>query len=153
MPVTVRQGVLTDAPAISKVHYDALARYHPFYAAFFINHPRDILPQSTAEALQDPKTRFLMAVGDEDEVVGFVRYEVLREAEDEASNKSTASASLFSRKEYLEDLWEEFGTADAEKEVHYSKTFEGRNHYCVSTIYFPFSIANMSRYQTLNGLS
>lgn len=153
MAITLHPGTPADAPAIFKVHYEALSKYHAFYAAFFVNHPRDILKQSTAVMLDDPSTRVLVAVKDDEEVVGFVRWEVHGDVEKETP-KSAAMRMLVREKECLGELFEEFGRLEDEKERHYSETFQGRSHFCMSSpTHRVTTLANMPRYQTPNDLS
>lgn len=148
MAITLRPGTPADAPAIFKVHYEALSKYHAFYAAFFVNHPREILKQSTVVMLEDPSTRVLVAVNEEDEVVGFVRWEVHGDAENETPESAAKGAMrmLVREKECLKELFEEFGRLEDEKEKHYDETFQGRNHFCMSVFPDRDDIAYTPRY-------
>lgn len=156
--VTIRPASPADAPAISSIHYKALARYHAFYGAFFALHPRDILAQSVPAALQKPENEFLVAADRASgAVVGFVRFavEAEKEAEREAERKAEkepvaavdaeekkeekkeeaeAGPSLFAVKEHVKDLWEEFNQKQVEIDACYDKAADGRKHIC----WFPY---------------
>ncbi|KAK5995977.1 hypothetical protein PT974_04397 [Cladobotryum mycophilum] len=116
MAVTIRPATVDDAPSMAQVHYNALELYHDFYGAFFVTHPRDLLPEATASALQNPKNVFLVAVEKGSGVtVGFVRYNVVEatpardnEKEKESDKKAESGPTIFAVKEHLKELWERF---------------------------------------------
>lgn len=129
MTITVRPGTASDAPAISRVHHNALLKYHTFYSAFFEMPIQNILPLSNAAALKDPVTRYIVAVCGE-EIVGFVRFEVLDGIAKEEKVGGNSTKRLFTPKNYMKDLWTEFCTHDAEKEFLYSESFQSKKHIC-----------------------
>ncbi|CAM1502764.1 Fc.00g075400.m01.CDS01 [Cosmosporella sp. VM-42] len=133
MTIKIRPAEPSDGTKIAKVHYEALATYHPFYAAFFETHPREILPAATLASLQDSENRFVVAADDE-EVVGFIRYNVIdgaEKTEDEGKEDRGGSMpkDLFNTKDYMKDLWAEFNAGNDEKDK-ISKEFESQPHIC-----------------------
>lgn len=129
--VTIRPATLDDLLAINRVHYAALDKFHDFYGAFLVPHPRDLLPRLNARGMSNPSQVFHVAV-DGDEVVGFVRYQMVDaqgEAENDVKNVEPMAPQV-KPKEHVKDLWEKFSERDGEMNGCYQKTSGGRRHAC-----------------------
>ncbi|UKZ83869.1 hypothetical protein TrVFT333_011683 [Trichoderma virens FT-333] len=117
--ITIRPASSADAPAIADVHYRAQDKYHGFYGAFFVHKPRDIMMQNTARAVQKPENVYLGEKKDE------------KEEEEEAvvaAAKEEAGPSLFSVKEHVKGLWEEFDKKQVAMDACYEKAADGKKH-------------------------
>lgn len=139
-PIQIRQATQEDAAAIAEIHYRALDRYHVFYAGFLATHPKDIIPQSTESALQNPKNIFLVASDSTTgKTMGFIRYQIV-EAKEPPSEQpaehssqvhlSQSAVSLHAPKDHLKDLWERFNEREDEMEACYQNAAKGEKHFC-----------------------
>lgn len=139
--IKIRPARADDAVSIAQIHYQALGTFHEFYAAFFANHPRHILPKSTALALNNPSQIFLVAVDiSSDEAVGFIRYYSVNETSGEEQNvkqvekieddPSIPTPSLFAPKEHLKGLWARFNERDDDVEACYTNAAKKQKHIC-----------------------
>jgi hypothetical protein len=143
--IEIRPATAADAQAIAEIHYRALdTGLHEFYAAFFANHPRDILPRSTASALDDSSQTFLIAVDrSSGEPMGFIRYLLVEEESKEKKPDETTEApgvdpppppqSLFAPKEHLKEVWARFNAREDEMEACYMSAAKGQRHNCAFT--------------------
>ena len=141
--ISVRRATVADAPAIAKIHYDALDEFHPFYAAFFKTHPKDILSSTIPAAFAKPEQSFQVAVDDTSgAIVGFIRTSDVAAKEpeparvDEASKDSDkekqagAGSSPFGPKEYVKPVWERFSKKDDELDDLRDEVTKGQRFIC-----------------------
>ena len=138
--ITIRPATLDDLLAINRIHYDALDKFHDFYGAVFALHPRELLPRLNARAMRIPNQIFLVAVEGQDDVAGFLRYqlvdakgEVEGEGQPHDGGVVESLGALAKPKEHLADLWERFSERDAGMDKCYEKAAGGRRHACERT--------------------
>ncbi|KAJ4311278.1 hypothetical protein N0V84_010523 [Fusarium piperis] len=127
--ITLRPATLADSDAISDVHYEALSRYHIFYAAFFQKHPRDIIRIADRGAIQDPgKT---VVVAEEGEIVGFIIYQIANpnSNKSEEDTRDGPALSISEPKEHLRELWGRFNERNAEMDACKEEAVKGQKHY------------------------
>ncbi|EED15655.1 conserved hypothetical protein [Talaromyces stipitatus ATCC 10500] len=139
--IKVRPATVEDATSISQIHYEALGKFHKFYSGFLANNPREIIPITTATALKDPKSAFLVAVDTAtDRIVGFIRYWIVKEEKNEAEMTAKKSqldrsqpefTNLFAPKEHVKKLYEEFSVRDDEMDACYEEVAKGQRHYYI----------------------
>lgn len=138
--IQIRPATVEDAYPISQVQNQALNRYHEFYAGFWTNHPRDVLPISTESALKNSKNTFFVAIDTATgNVVGFIRYHVVlpEDMEEEGdpapagSNQTQSTVSqLYAPKDHMKELWKKFCERDDEMDAVYMSAAKGRKHLC-----------------------
>ncbi|RSL71461.1 hypothetical protein CEP54_001370 [Fusarium duplospermum] len=128
--ITLRPATLTDSTAISNIHYEALNKYHIFYAAFFQKHPCDIIRIADSGAIQDPG-RTVVVAEEGGEIVGFIIYQ----SANSNSNKSEEDTrdgpvlSISEPKENLRELWNRFNERNVEMDAIKEKAIKGQKHY------------------------
>ncbi|RSL84808.1 hypothetical protein CEP51_003688 [Fusarium floridanum] len=130
--ITLRPATLADSAAISNIHYEALNRYHVFYAAFFQKHPRDIIRIADSGAIQDPGRTVVVAEEEGGgEIVGFIIYQIANSN----SNKSEEDTrdgpvlSISEPKENLRELWNWFNERNVEMDKVKEEAIKGQKHY------------------------
>ncbi|KAI8660292.1 N-acetyltransferase domain-containing protein [Fusarium keratoplasticum] len=129
--IALRPATLADSDAISNIHYEALNRYHVFYAAFFQKHPRDIIRIADRGAIQDPGRTVVVAEEEGGEIVGFIIYQIANSN----SNKSDEDTrdgpplSISEPKEHLKELWDRFNERNAEMDKCKEEAIKGQKHY------------------------
>ncbi|OAA35890.1 Acyl-CoA N-acyltransferase [Beauveria brongniartii RCEF 3172] len=138
--IIIRPGTAADADAISQVHYEALDRFHAFYATFFKKHPRELIPIMTSRAFAETRrpVQVFYVAEDEDEgdVVGFVRYSI-EEAKTEDDKKGMEEVkgkkeeSPFACKEALKEVWNAFGEEQAKRDAMLEDAAKGQRHMCI----------------------
>ncbi|KAF4973899.1 hypothetical protein FZEAL_9125 [Fusarium zealandicum] len=139
--ITLRPATPADSERISQIHQDALETYHEFYAAFFQNHPRELMPLATLRALNDPQFTFWVAelAG---EMAGFVRYRLVVPANTNANANVVAAqetqgqplASIWAPKEHLKELWERFNERSVEMDKCREEAVDGKKHFGISSV-------------------
>jgi ribosomal protein S18 acetylase RimI-like enzyme len=156
--IELRPATAGDADAIARIHYYALEEFQEIYIAFWVNHPRDILPESTRKALQDPSQTFLVAAdAASGEVLGFVRYYIAEEAGGEVKDVQAVGNSdeqgaqslkaLFAPKKHLKELWERFNERDDEMDACQENTLKGCRHICMcfhASVYAWFTLTTFT---------
>ncbi|RSM06280.1 hypothetical protein CDV31_009217 [Fusarium ambrosium] len=130
--ITLRPATLADSAAISNIHYEALNRYHVFYAAFFQKHPRDIIRIADSGAIQDPGRTVVVAEEEGGgEIVGFIIYQIANSN----SNKSEEDTrdgpvlSISEPKEHLRELWDRFNERNVEMDAIKEEAIKGQKYY------------------------
>ncbi|RTE74849.1 hypothetical protein BHE90_010711 [Fusarium euwallaceae] len=130
--ITLRPATLADSAAISNIHYEALNRYHVFYAAFFQKHPRDIIRIADSGAIQDPGRTVVVAEEEGGgEIVGFIIYQIANSN----SNKSEEDTrdgpvlSISEPKEHLRELWDRFNERNVEMDAIKEEAVKGQKYY------------------------
>lgn len=134
--VQIRRATLADKDTIFRVHYEALATFHDFYAAFFKTNPRDSMPVATGTALKDPDNVFLVAE-EAGRVVGFIRYSLVGsdvKAGEEVGGKEDdvkgARFKLWEPKEHLVEMWKRLNERDVEMDACKEMAVNGKSHIC-----------------------
>ena len=143
--ISIRRATVADAPAIAKIHYDALDEFHPFYAAFFKTHPKDILSSTIPAAFAKPEQSFQVAVDEASgAIVGFIRTRDVATKEPELASVDKASKdsdkeeqvsepSPFGPKEYAKPVWERFSKKDDELDDLRDEVTKGQRFICTCT--------------------
>lgn len=128
--ITLRPATLTDSDAISNIHYEALNRYHVFYAAFFQKHPRDIIRIADCGAIQDPG-RTVVVAEEGGEIVGFIIYQIANSNSNksEEDTRDGPPLSISEPKEHLRKLWDRFNERNAEMDKCKEEAIKGQKHY------------------------
>ncbi|KAM6518712.1 hypothetical protein FSOLCH5_007473 [Fusarium solani] len=128
--ITLRPATLTDSDAISNIHYEALNRYHVFYAAFFQKHPRDIIRIADRGAIQDPG-RTVVVAEEGGEIVGFIIYQIANSNSNksEEDTRDGPPLSISEPKEHLRELWDRFNERNAEMDKCKEEAIKGQKHY------------------------
>ncbi|KAH7258536.1 acyl-CoA N-acyltransferase [Fusarium solani] len=128
--ITLRPATLTDSDAISNIHYEALNRYHVFYAAFFQKHPRDIIRIADRGAIQDPG-RTVVVAEEGGEIVGFIIYQIANSNSNksEEDTRDGPPLSISEPKEHLRELWDRFNERNAEMDKCKEEAIKGQKYY------------------------
>lgn len=133
--ITLRPATLADSDAISSVHYEALDRYHVFYAAFFQKHPREIIRTAAQRAVQDPGRTVVVAEAEGGgEIVGFIIYRIAnsnsnKSEEEEEDTRQEPAVSILEPKKHLKELWDRFNERNAEMDACREEAVKGQKHY------------------------
>ncbi|UPK94084.1 hypothetical protein LCI18_005019 [Fusarium solani-melongenae] len=130
--ITLRPATLADSDAISNIHYEALNRYHVFYAAFFQKHPRDIIRIADRGAIQDPGRTVVVAEEEEGgEIVGFIIYQIANSNSNKSDEDTRDGPPLpiSEPKEHLRELWDRFNERNAEMDKYKEESIKGQKHY------------------------
>lgn len=129
-PITIRPATVADASVIARIHYDALDRFHEFYAAFFVRHPSEAQPIATKFGLEQSENLFLVAEDENRSVVGFVRYNMVDPTAGEDKTSGNADPSLWAVKEHTKELWDGLNKRDEEMDACIEKAVDGQRHVC-----------------------
>ncbi|KAM6519254.1 hypothetical protein FALCPG4_012900 [Fusarium falciforme] len=129
--ITLRPATLADSDAISNIHYEALNRYHVFYAAFFQKHPRDIIRIADRRAIQDPGRTVVVAEVEGGEIVGFIIYQIANSNSNKSEDDTRDGPPLpiSEPKEHLRELWDRFNERNAEMDKCKEEATKGQKHY------------------------
>ncbi|KGQ07717.1 hypothetical protein BBAD15_g6939 [Beauveria bassiana D1-5] len=145
--IIIRPGTAADADAISRVHYEALDRFHAFYGTFFKKHPRELIPIMTRRAFAEtrrPVQVFYVAAeekgedGEEGDVVGFVRFSIeeakteekkeKEEVKEKEEEEEEEEESPLACKEALKEVWKAFGEEQAKRDAMLKDAAKGQRH-------------------------
>ncbi|RSL43766.1 hypothetical protein CEP53_011551 [Fusarium sp. AF-6] len=130
--ITLRPATLADSAAISNIHYEALNKYHVFYAAFFQKHPRDIIRIADTGAIQDPGRTVVVAEEEGGgEIVGFIIYQIANSNSNKSEEDTRDGPVLSSSepKEHLRELWNRFNERNVEMDKVKEEAVKGQKHY------------------------
>jgi hypothetical protein len=138
--IEIRPATPEDGVSIAEIHYKAIEKYHVFYGGFLATHPRDIIPNSTKLALENPNNIFLVATDKTtSQIMGFIRYLIVekitepKQSPPEQSNQAQLSqsvVSLHTPKDHLKELWGKFNEREDEMEACYQSAAKGEKHFC-----------------------